>query len=98
MNNKPKITAEVPVHAPLVLHQMIDLFIRISGWSLLILLIVAYATGEEFQHTHKIIDYGIAALLAASIFWALIRPHNARFTGPIYSPSGIRALECDTRH
>ena len=92
MNHKPKITAERPVQASLVWSSMIDLFIRISGWSLLVLLIVAYATGEEFQHTHRIIGYGIAVLVVVGIFWGLIRPHNAKFSGPLYSPSGIRAL------
>jgi cytochrome b len=92
MDHKPSVTAERPPQSSPVWNQIIDLFIRLSGWSLLFLLIVAYATGEEFQHTHGIIGYGIAALLVAGIFWELIRPHDARFSGGIYNLGKIWTL------
>ena len=37
------------------------------------MLIVAYATGEEFPHTHAIIGYGIAVLVLAAVFWEFFR-------------------------
>ena len=64
---------EAPVNASLTGNQAIVQFVRISGWSLLILLIVAYATGEEFPHTHAIIGYGIAVLVLAAVFWEFFR-------------------------
>jgi cytochrome b len=53
-----------------------DLIIRVSGVALFDLLIMAYATGEEYPHTHRMIGYGIAVLLAVSIFWLAVRPHD----------------------
>jgi cytochrome b len=69
-----------------------DLLIRISGIVLFALLIVAYATGEEFPHTHVMIAYAIGALLAVGILWAVVRPHHDRFPPLIYSPRGMKAL------
>ena len=68
-----------------------DLIIRLSGIGLFVLLVVAYATGDEFPHTHVMIGYAIAALTVAGIVWALIRPHDARFSHIEYSPRAIKA-------
>ena len=70
---------------------MWDLLIRLSGIALFVILIVAYSTGEEFPHTHVMIGYAIATLLAVGIFWAIVRPHHDRFPSIVYSPSGIKA-------
>jgi cytochrome b len=82
------IRAEMPVRPDMIW----DLLIRLSGIALFVLLIVAYSTGEEFPHTHMMIGYAIAALAAAGIFWAIVRPHHARFPPTVYSPRGIKAL------
>lgn len=68
-----------------------DFLIRLSGAALFVLLIVAYSTGEEFPHTHDMIGYAIAALLAVGIFWAIVRPRHDRFSPSVYSPRGIKA-------
>jgi len=39
----------------------------------LVILIVAYATGEEFVHTHKLIGYAIAALLVSALISEIIQ-------------------------
>ncbi len=67
-----------------------DLLIRLTGVALLVLLIVAYFTGDEIQHTHAIIGYAVASLLAAGVFWALVRPRQARFPSTEYSLRGIK--------
>ena len=59
--------------------------------ALFLLLLVAYFTGEEYPHTHVMIGYGIAALLAVSIFWAIVRPRRAPFPPAVYTPRGIKA-------
>ncbi len=82
------IRAEMPVRPDMIW----DLLIRLSGIALFVLLVVAYSTGEEFPHTHVMIGYAIAILLAAAIFWAIVRPHHAQFPPTVYSPRGIRAL------
>ena len=82
------IRAEMPVRPDMVW----DLLIRLSGIVLFVLLIIAYSTGEEFPHTHVMIGYSIAALVAVGVFWAVIRPHHAQFPPNIYSPRGVKAL------
>ncbi len=53
-----------------------DLLVRSSAVSLFIVLALAYFTGEEFQHTHSMIGYAIAALLVTSLYWELLRPRQ----------------------
>jgi cytochrome b len=71
-------------------HRPAEIFIvpviRAGALVIALLLVLAYATGEEFQHTHAPLGYGLAALLAAWICWELIRPHDLRsatFAGAI---------------
>ena len=68
-----------------------DLLIQLSGLALFLLLVVAYFTGEEFPHTHAMIGYAIASLLAVSVFWAIVRPRRASFPPAVYTPRGIKA-------
>jgi cytochrome b len=68
-----------------------DFLIRLSGFVLFVLLIVAYSTGEEFPHTHSMIGYAIAALFAVGMFWAIVRPRTDRVPPTAYSPRGIMA-------
>ena len=81
------IRAEMPVRPDMIW----DLLIRLSGVGLIVLLVVAYSTGEEFPHTHVMIGYAIAALVVAGIFWAIVRPHHDRYPPIVYSPRGIKA-------
>ena len=67
-----------------------DLFVRSSGAALLVLLIIAYAS-EEYEHTHLLIGYGIAALLAVNIFWLIVRPHDGSLPRITYDPRVIKA-------
>jgi hypothetical protein len=82
------IRAEMPVRPDMIW----DLLIRLSGIALLVLLVIAYSTGEEFPHTHVMIGYAIAALMAGAIFWAVIRPHHAQFPPTVYSPRAVKAM------
>ncbi len=82
------IRAETPVRPEMIW----DLLIRLSGIALLVLLVIAYSTGEEYPHTHVMIGYAIAALVAVGIFWAVIRPRHVQFPPTIYSPREIMAL------
>jgi hypothetical protein len=63
-----------------------DLLIPLSALALLLLLIIAYATGEEYPHTHRMIGYGIAALLVASVLWLVLRSRDNGLSGIDYSP------------
>jgi cytochrome b len=81
------IRADMPVRPEMIW----DLLIRLSGIALLVLLVVAYSTGEEFPHTHVMIGYAIATLIVVGIFWQVVRPHHDRFPPIVYSPRGIMA-------
>lgn len=61
-----------------------DVLIRVAALCLGVVLLVAYLTGEEVQHTHTLIGYGLAAVIIATVYWELVRPHHARFLGPIF--------------
>ena len=62
-----------------------DVLIRMAALCLAIVLVLAYVTGEEFQHTHALIGYGLAAVVIATIYWELVRPQDVRFRGSILS-------------
>lgn len=62
-----------------------DVLFRVAALCLSVLLVVAYVTGEEFQHTHVMIGYGFAAVVIATIYWELVRPPHSRFRGSISS-------------
>jgi small-conductance mechanosensitive channel len=81
------IKAEMPLRPDMIW----DLLIRLSGVALFVLLVVAYSTGEEFPHTHVMIGYAIAILVAVGIFWAIVRPRHDQFPPIIHSPRGIVA-------
>jgi cytochrome b len=69
-----------------------DFVVRASGVCLFLLLVVAYATGEEVQHTHMLIGYAIAALLIIGLWWELFRPHQSRYLDSIFHLTKVRAL------
>ncbi len=58
------------------------LLIQLSGVALLVLLVVAFATGEEYPHTHMMIGYAIAVLVAADLFWMALTPRDRNLAAP----------------
>jgi cytochrome b len=80
--------AEMPARPDMIW----DLLIRLSGIALFVLLVIAYSTGDEYPHTHVMLGYAIAALVAVGIFWAVVRPRHVQFPPTVYSPRGIKAL------
>lgn len=83
-----EVRSEMPMRPDMVW----DLVIRLLGIALFVLLVVAYATGEEYPHTHMMIGYAAAALVAAGILWAVIKPRHPPFTPAVHSPMSIKAL------
>jgi len=67
-----------------------ELIIRLSGIFLFSLLVVGYGTGEEYPHTHTMIGYGIAILVAINLLWLTVRPRDEALPAP-YTPRAIRA-------
>ncbi len=54
---------------------------RTAAWTIAALLLIGYATGEEVQHIHALLGYGLAAVVVAAISWELITAHQHRSAG-----------------
>ncbi len=63
-----------------------DKFVRLFHWSLVILFITSYLTGEEETIIHIYSGYAIVALLLARILWGFIGGKHARFNDFVRSP------------
>jgi FtsH-binding integral membrane protein len=66
-----------------------DLLIQLFGIALFVMLIVAYSTGEEYPHTHVMIGYATAILLAVSLFWLVVKL-NDEAPPKWYNPGEIK--------
>ncbi len=74
-----------PVQSSAVWH----LLIQLSAVALLGLLVIAYATGEEYPHTHAMIGYAIAILVLANLVWYVVSPRDRALPAP-YTPGAVR--------
>jgi len=63
-----------------------DLFVRIFHWSLVILVGVAFLTGDEKSRLHAYVGYTGALLIALRLVWGIIGSKHARFANFITSP------------
>ena len=66
-----------------------DPFIRIFHWSLILLFLIAYATGDENENLHLAAGYAIAGLVALRVIWGFIGPHHARFANFVRRPREV---------
>ena len=66
-----------------------DRFVRIFHWSLVLLFLIGYITGEEGDWLHVYSGYTIAVLISMRVLWGFIGSTHARFKDFIYSPSVI---------
>ncbi len=63
-----------------------DPFIRIFHWSLVLLFIAAYATGDDDSAAHRYVGYLLFILISLRILWGFIGSTHARFSDFAYSP------------
>lgn len=69
-----------------------DIFIRIVHWSLVILMPLAWWTYEiDRMALHRLIGYGILALLAFRLFWGFVGSEPARFANFLRGPRQVAA-------
>jgi len=68
-----------------------DPFVRVFHWSLVMLFVIAYATGDEIERVHIYAGYTIAVLIALRVLWGFIGSRHARFTDFVRSPREIIA-------
>jgi len=66
-----------------------DPFVRIFHWSLVALVIVAVATGDEVEWLHLAAGYAIAALVALRVLWGFVGSRHARFSAFVRPPSEV---------
>jgi cytochrome b len=64
-----------------------DIVIRLFHWSLVILFVTSYLTGEEETIIHVYSGYAIIGLLFIRIIWGFIGSQYARFSDFIYKPA-----------
>ena len=68
-----------------------DKFVRVFHWTLLILFITSYVTGEQEHWLHSYSGYVIFTLVSFRVVWGLVGSQYARFANFIYSPSTVLA-------
>jgi cytochrome b len=66
-----------------------DPFVRIFHWSLVALVAVAVATGDEVEWLHVWVGYAIAALVAFRVIWGYVGSRHARFSEFVRPPSEV---------
>lgn len=68
-----------------------DLFVRIFHWSLVLLVGLAFLTGDEKSRVHVYAGYATLVLIALRLVWGVVGSRQARLTRLIVSPGA--ALE-----
>lgn len=63
-----------------------DPFVRMFHWSLVLLFIAAYATGDDDCTVHRYIGYLLLVLITLRIIWGFVGTRHARFSDFAYSP------------
>ncbi|HSG11417.1 MAG TPA: cytochrome b/b6 domain-containing protein [Gammaproteobacteria bacterium] len=63
-----------------------DPLVRVFHWSLVVVFIVAWFSGEEESLVHVYAGYVILGLLVFRIVWGLVGPRYSRFSNFLYSP------------
>ena len=66
-----------------------DPLVRIFHWSLVVLFVVAYFTGDEENDLHIVSGYAVLGLVVFRIAWGFIGSQYARFNSFIYSPAKV---------
>ncbi len=68
-----------------------DLPLRLFHWSLLLLFVIAYATGnrERYYGLHQAAGFALLGLLAFRLFWGFLGNRAARFSGFLRGPRAV---------
>jgi len=71
--------------------QVWDFLVRISHWSLVVLVFSAFVTGDEKSKIHIYIGTIIVFVICIRVFWGFIGTEYARFSNFVHSP--FRAVQ-----
>lgn len=76
--------------------RVLDPFVRIFHWSLLLTFTVAWLSGDELEVLHINAGYAVLGLMLLRIVWGFIGTHHARFRDFVYSPTEVKGFLRDT--
>lgn len=68
-----------------------DPFVRVFHWSLVLLFVIAYMTGNTIEWLHLAAGYTIAALIALRVGWGIVGSKHARFGNFVRPPAEVVA-------
>lgn len=63
-----------------------DLFVRLFHWSLVVLFITSYVSGEEEHWIHVYSGYAIVILVSLRVMWGFVGSKHAKFKDFVSSP------------
>ncbi|MCF6212314.1 MAG: cytochrome b/b6 domain-containing protein [Gammaproteobacteria bacterium] len=66
-----------------------DLGVRIFHWSLVVLFIFSYLSGDEFEELHAYSGYIIISLLVFRLVWGFVGSQHARFADFVRGPRTV---------
>ena len=66
-----------------------DIFVRVFHWTLVVIFLVAYLTGDDLMRAHVWAGYLVGVLVVLRIFWGFVGSRHARFTNFVYRPRKI---------
>lgn len=72
-----------------------DRFVRVFHWSLAVLFVIAFATGDEVEKVHIAAGYAIAALILMRVAWGFVGSATARFSHFVRPPREVLAYLAD---
>lgn len=64
-----------------------DLLVRISHWSVVLLVLIAFLSGDDKNSIHIYSGYTVLGLTAFRLIWGFVGGEYARFTNFIYPPT-----------
>lgn len=79
-------------HAPPATVKVWDLFVRVFHWSLVVLITIAFLSGDEIEWLHLAAGYSIAALVVLRVLWGFAGPRHARFADFLKAPRTVASF------
>jgi len=64
-----------------------DPFVRVFHWTLIALILAAFATGEDAEQKHVMLGYAIVVIVGLRLAWGFVGPKPARFASFVKSPA-----------